>query len=228
MLERFEGLAEPLEEKSMLWRFMDFTKYVAMLHGEGLFFARADEMPDPFEGRYGRGRRPDQRGLQAAQSLRERVLLSCWHENENESAAMWRIYLSGEDGIAIRSTVARLCDSLSATSDAVVLGKVQYIDEHQAAQPGDQELAPFFCKRKSFEYEREVRLVCRIGDEPEASGRYVSVNLEKLIEEVVLAPTAGAWLLDLVRSVTEKYGLKVPVVASKMLDPPDGPTCRQR
>jgi hypothetical protein len=225
MLEPFEGLAQPLDESSRLWRFMDFTKYVAMLHRKALFFARADEMPDPFEGRYGRRRQPDQPARPDPQSLRQRVLLSCWHENDHESAAMWRIYLSGEDGIAIVSSFARLREALSPTAEPIVAGKVQYVDDHQGAQPCDDELAPFFCKRKSYEYEREVRLLCRADDATDQPGRYMAVHLDKLIEKVVIAPSAEAWLLDLVSSVTQKYGLQVPVSASSMLNPPDEETC---
>ena len=224
MLERFEALAEPPDESSTLWRFMDFTKYVAMLHRRSLFFARADEMPDPFEGRYGRRRQVDALGHHGARQLRKQVLLSCWHENEHESAAMWRIYLSAEDGIAIRTSFPRLCQALSATNEKIVAGKVRYVDERRPAPLSDLELAPFFCKRKSFEYEREVRLLCRAADADEQLGRYVAVDLQELIEQVVIAPTAESWLLDLVSSVTEKYGVTVPVAASTMLDCPDEPS----
>jgi hypothetical protein len=36
-----------------LWRFLDFAKFVDMLDRETLFFARADTMIDPWEGRIG-------------------------------------------------------------------------------------------------------------------------------------------------------------------------------
>jgi hypothetical protein len=38
-----------------LWRFLDFAKFVDMLDRETLFFARADTMIDPWEGRIGDG-----------------------------------------------------------------------------------------------------------------------------------------------------------------------------
>ena len=40
----------PSDPKTTLWRYMDFTKYVALLESEKLFFARADTLGDPHEG----------------------------------------------------------------------------------------------------------------------------------------------------------------------------------
>jgi hypothetical protein len=37
----------------MLWRYMDFAKFVALLEGNALHFARADLLGDPFEGASG-------------------------------------------------------------------------------------------------------------------------------------------------------------------------------
>jgi hypothetical protein len=36
-----------------LWRYMDFSKYVAMLASQTLFFSRLDQLQDPFEGAMG-------------------------------------------------------------------------------------------------------------------------------------------------------------------------------
>jgi len=223
MLEAFEGVAESLDERATLWRFMDFTKYVAMLHRRALFFARADEMPDPFEGLYGRRTPRDYRtqGRPDVERLRERVLLSCWHENEHESAAMWRIYLSAEDGVAIRSSVARLREALATAAEPLIVGRVQYVDRRPRVDAPEHELAPFFCKRKSFEYEREVRALRQEERAPDKPGRYVTVDVAKLIDAVVIAPAGQPWLRELVSSVTEKYGLRVPIVGSTLLEPPD-------
>ncbi|MEJ7829907.1 MAG: hypothetical protein WKF91_16990 [Segetibacter sp.] len=41
------------EDNSVLWRFMDFTKFVSLLKTKSLFFTRADKFQDPFEGAKG-------------------------------------------------------------------------------------------------------------------------------------------------------------------------------
>lgn len=220
MIEDIGSLAEAPDAPSTLWRFMDFTKYVAMLHQRALFFARADQMPDPFEGFHGRTRRTGPRANDEDVAFRQRVFLNCWHENRHESAAMWRMYLSAEDGVAVRSSVARLREELSASAESIRIGKVRYVDSASDARSGEHELDPFFCKRTSFESEREVRLLWKAEEPTDEVGRYVRVNLDNVIEQVVVCPTAEGWLQELVRSVTAKYGLKLPVVASTMLDPP--------
>lgn len=42
----------PIPEAA-LWRYMDFTKFVALLKDNALYFARADHLGDPFEGARG-------------------------------------------------------------------------------------------------------------------------------------------------------------------------------
>lgn len=41
------------EKETVLWRFMDFTKFVSLLSTKSLFFTRADLFEDPFEGAKG-------------------------------------------------------------------------------------------------------------------------------------------------------------------------------
>jgi len=40
--------------------------------------------------------------------MRRYVFVNPWHKNEFESAAMWKLYLKSEEGVAIRTTVERL------------------------------------------------------------------------------------------------------------------------
>ena len=40
----------PPPDDAILWRYMDFTKFVSLLEKQALFFARADKLGDSFEG----------------------------------------------------------------------------------------------------------------------------------------------------------------------------------
>src|SRR5688572_1174241 len=102
---------EAPETDVAIWRFMDFTKFVAMLENEGLFFVRADLLGDPFEGSVPQvnvAARPrtfsDIPDLQPAalddllnawarshEWHRRQVRINCWHMNDEESAAMWKL-----------------------------------------------------------------------------------------------------------------------------------------
>ncbi len=217
----FRSVGEPLEPQASLWRFMDFTKYVSTLHQGALFFTRADELPDPFEGLHARQVRRWHQPARRARELeaRARVLLSCWYQNEHESAAMWRIYLSADEGVAIRTSATRLQSALSSANVPLYFGKVRYLDKPGPERRG--ELDAFFCKRKTFDYEREARVLWQADVAPNGPGSYLRTDLETLIEEVVVAPMAEPWFAELVKSVSTKYGLTVPVTISSMRELPN-------
>jgi hypothetical protein len=97
----------------------------------------------------------------------------------------------------------------------------------------DDLYGPFMRKRKSYEHENELRAVIskipgaaagetnvwlrreRNADEPEFCP-HVPVDLATLIEEIRVPPTAPAWFLELVKSVSEKYELNKLVRRSNL------------
>ena len=131
--------APPCDAK--LWRYMDFTKLLSLLETKTLFFTRADKLGDPFEGcfpqvvleRLKLGLEHNQQGgiywnmTQALKTIRRWTLISCWHEGASESAVMWKCYNSNNDGIAIKTSYRRLCESLLGPEE-IYIGRVRYID----------------------------------------------------------------------------------------------------
>jgi hypothetical protein len=55
--EEHEVFDPPEDLDATIWRYVDFTKLVSLLDTKSLFFARADQLGDPFEGSYSRGQR---------------------------------------------------------------------------------------------------------------------------------------------------------------------------
>ena len=45
----------PPPDDAVLWRYMDFTKFVSVLDKRALFFSAADKFGDPFEGSISKG-----------------------------------------------------------------------------------------------------------------------------------------------------------------------------
>lgn len=144
-----------------IWRYMNFAKFVAMLEYGGLFFSRVDELEDPFEATI-----PDSSYQQLAANMPEYLMLhsdqrayltvNCWHMNEYESAAMWKLYSDSDDVIAIRSTYSRLRRNLA---NGVFVGIVNYIDYIHEKFNELQFLEAVIHKRRSFEHERELRAI---------------------------------------------------------------------
>jgi hypothetical protein len=210
----------PVDRQLKLFRFLDFTKYVSMLDQRAVFFTRANHLADPFEGSHLKSWTGGTQDVDDAERRRDSVLVNCWHANAHESAAMWRIYLKSDEGVAIQATVERLESAFEAAAEGLYVGAVRYLDheldhDRESAVTGS-ELGPIFCKRKAFEYEREVRLVKRAGKDRRTGGHYVACDLDRLIERVVVSPAAPSWFADLVRSVTHRYGFDFRIEDSEL------------
>lgn len=236
----------PGEHTASIWRYLDFTKYVSMLDTESLYFCRADRFEDPYEGIPHPSFIEEQRkaiwdalsfdwgiALDTWQEMdlktkyeaaRSRALVNCWHENDHESAAMWRLYLNSPEGIAIRSTAEQLKKSITGHTE-VQIARVEYVD---FASPLDgnvklnlsETLKPFFLKRLTFAHEREIRAIVEVNQPPEHGLAY-KVQLGALISSIHVSPLAPDWFLSLVKSVNQRYGItKIPVLKSKLYETP--------
>ena len=166
--------------------------------------------------------------------LRTISFVNSWHIKDHESAAMWKIYLSSDEGIAIQSTYQRLIDSLASYDKFEIhVGLIKYIDYEKEVIPMGNLLSPFVYKRKSFEYEDELRaliwtpqhgmndlLNSKNNKYKGIFGLYVPVDLERLIERIFVSPNAPSWILELIKIVTTKFGLKKEVAQSNLTTSP--------
>lgn len=218
----------PSPANTRIWRYMDFTKYMWLLQKRALFFPRADLLGDPFEGSLASANPSlwpvvyPQIPLEAHNNmapfrsiLPQWTFINSWHASERESAAMWKLYLTTNEGIAVVSTYERLIQVLPENA---YVGLVKYIDYDTEWMPDGNLFLPFLHKRKSFEHEREVRAI--IMDAPSRNaegqwplnaspGRTVPIDVSILIESVRVSPTAPAWLFDLIADTSQSVGIRV-------------------
>jgi hypothetical protein len=229
---------QPESTSFKIWRYLDFTKYVSMLDSQALFFAPIPSLKDRFEGTIPRGsyntfkrhmaelqpswsdQKIEERARKAFAVLTSARLaneVSCWHQNENESEAMWKLYLKSDEGIAIESTYSALASCFEGKHE-VALGKVRYADYDALTSVPNVEI--FMLKRPSFAHEQEVRAsVVNAGAvvrHAAGEGTSVPVNLTTLVKRVVVAPGSPSWLLPLIRRVTQKYGYEFEVAPSSL------------
>lgn len=239
---------QPDNENAKIWRYMDFAKYVSLLSKQELFFARSDMFEDPFEGsipakisELWRSPLPEtHRHIHhdITKHQREWTYISCWHLNEYESEAMWKLYAKTNEAVAIQSTYAKLRDSLP---NEVCLGCVNYMDyetlySRTPIKSSPDQIWPFIHKRISFEHEKEVRAVkwrledgftydkdgwTAIGAKKNTlSGQAIPLPLKEVIEKIYIAPYAPNWFKSVVESVTEKYSFEFSIVQSDMNNQP--------
>jgi hypothetical protein len=249
---------QPDDVNIRIWRYMDLAKYLALLQSRTLFFPRANLLGDPFEGSVPRANEAvwqvirelrksnpelsqgwDKVDDGAFEAMRkqtsdffksnvERFFVSCWHENQKESAAMWRLYSESTFAVAIQSTYSTLVNSLPSWVD---VGRVKYIDYATTPIAQGNILYPIMHKRHSFEHECEVRAVAWEmlggpigGDEIRKlmtpAGIPIAVEPEKLIEKVFVSPFAPVWFTEVVHKATKCLFKNIPVHQSSLRDSP--------
>lgn len=213
-----------------VWRYVDFTRMLALLESRALYFSSVEvlALEDPYEGllatptvvRMRAGpREVAEHNLAAMRTGRRLVYASCWHQGEDESLAMWKLYVPQNQGIAIQSSIAGIKRAVSSSRIGVFIGAVNYIDYD--IEDADDFNALFLAlrKRRSFEHEREVRVL--VGPRADgALGVAVPVELDVLVERIYVAPTSPPWIRDLIEKLTRRFGIMVPVVHSSIDDAP--------
>ena len=238
-----------------IWRYMDFTKYMSMLESSSLYFTRLDKLGDPYESTYPRGNvkaiqdLPDvwyeeaggskEADVEYSKALAESFVkfasANCWHANQHESAAMWKLYLKSDEGIAIRSSIGRIDNALGHLikptqhwgniTQPINYDMMTYMDYETERMDESQPTNYALHKRISFSHENEFRLLyirdSPIEANPELVGHDVPVDLLKLIDHIFIAPTAQTWFFEIVKKITqERYKLNIEVSQSSLSSAP--------
>src|SRR4029078_7222575 len=94
--------------------------------------------------------------IELPEKSRKEMFVNCWHMNEAESSAMWKLHTSQDESICLRSTYEPLADLLP---HECMLGQVKDINDMTDTIDMGNMLNYIVHKRKSFEHEREVRAV---------------------------------------------------------------------
>jgi hypothetical protein len=235
-----------------LWRYMDFSKFVALLNDQALYFARADSLGDRWEGAKGAAANKQQWDEHYLRSFREVVrnpppgveftlseeevdkeaqrlldelgsigkydlrttYVSCWHEAEVESEALWRLYCPPQSaGIAIRTTFSALTASLE-DDPSISIGRVRYIDFRKSFADVNDAI---FRKRQSLSHEKEVRAVIRVLKAGRGRGIRRPVELAHLLKTVVMSPFGPPWLEAVLWETMNRFGVNAPIVASELI-----------
>lgn len=219
-------------KRTVLWRYMDFAKFVEMLESRTLWFARIDHLEDPLEGTYtdaelaGIRKHLEETRAQALinvfRSARSELYVNCWRSGSTESLAMWDLYGKGSGIVAVKSTVGRLREAAATYDKPVYISKAKYVDWNDA--PGlDNVLVACSRKDVSYQHESEVRVIVSEDSNNLGTKRRLGirlpVNVRQLITEVMVGPREQKWVVRLVERVMERYGLPQPVVASNRLMP---------
>jgi len=207
----YEDKIETPDNNKKIWRYMDFSKYVDMLTTNTLYFTRADKLEDPYDcsGMQFFGEQYKQLSSAYPDEVKERtrqvntferlfVYLNCWHMNDVESAALWRLYSENKyETIAIQTTFGKLKSEIEnkwSRDGGPHITKVKYDIENAGEPIGNPPEGRLFSalsraniiyKRKSFEHEQELRAFIYQGFDKEIKEKCLrnEAHLEKLMKE---------------------------------------------
>jgi len=221
------NLSLPENPDTVVWKYLDLSKFLDLLMSQKLFMSRSDKFEDQYEGTFSEPTFEEMKKLAADnpeflsyyKTHREKVIVSSWHINEYESFAMWQIFTGNSEGLAIRSTVGRLKNALTVESQFEQhIGKVNYIDYKKEYIPFDDAFFPFLFKRKSFQYEREIRIISDLShtDLTINDGLKIKVNISELIEKIYIHPKSENWYKRLVIDLLGRLGFDFTIEKSDL------------
>jgi hypothetical protein len=221
---------------------MTHERFKSLVDTESLFFCRADKFPDQWEGifpikmieKFGLDKQSfpsDDGNIYTScewhiQKEARSHLINCWHVDDSESFAMWKIY-GGEqqDSIAIQSTIGRLKQSFNANTERIWIGEVEYID-FRDWEPKNRffnsdtpnTLKTFFLKWHHFKYENEIRAVINkaYNNHRSEKGILVKVDISELIERIYISATADKKKEKEISDVLMECGYSFPIYRSDL------------
>ena len=221
---------------------MDFSKYVDLLTTSELHFTRADKLEDPYDCSAMQFLPELYKQLSSAYPHDKEwthqlntfgrlfVYLNCWHINDGQSAALWKLYSENKyETIAIQSTFGKFESEIKVKwpLDGIRISKVKY-DPENAGEPieggrlfSSSGLENIIYKRPSYAHEKELRAFIFQGvdklkenytlrneahlkklmkDRPE----YIRIKItpSDLIEKVYVSPHATDLFVELVKNVS--------------------------
>jgi hypothetical protein len=108
------------------------------------------------------------------------------------------------------------------------MGMVNYIDYEKDTFPFiDKDLfVPFIYKRNAFEHEKEYRAIIALDnsfdwrEEETPRGKYISVDIDTLIESIYLSPDSPNWYIDVVNGILEKFNFRKELRVSSLKHEP--------
>lgn len=217
----------PEDPDTIVWKYLDLSKFLDLLLSKKLFMSRSDKFEDQYEGTFSEPTFEEIRKiaennpefLDYYKSHREKIVISSWHINEYESFAMWQIFTKNNEGLAIQSTVKRLQEAMKPeTKTTQYIGEVNYIDYKKEYIPFDDTFFPFLFKRKSFQYEREVRIISDVTQNNIVinEGLKIDVDIHQLIEKIYIHPKSENWYKNLVIQLMEQLGFNFSIEKSDL------------
>lgn len=224
---------------TVIWKYMDISKFISLISRKSLWLARADTFKDEHEGIFPFEmqkalnliyRKFEEKGELSdgpinntsdfQQYLIKNAYISCWHQNIEENMVMWEIYGKTLNSVAIRTTVQDLIDSVDIKYLKKVGSRIAFepvIYKNPEDVPGELDYdTPFFIKRAHFHFEKEMRLYISSysAQSPNIDnplGHEIPINIDNLVKGLYVHPDAADWFLAAIQALVDQFKLSLEV-----------------
>ncbi|MFC3912848.1 DUF2971 domain-containing protein [Pseudaeromonas sharmana] len=232
-----------------LTRYISLTKLLAFLE-HGLFIPKATLFDDELEGvLYYFGEKKPTNHIISRESIRscmDWIYISCWHLDETESHAMWKIYGASSESVAIQTTEAdfkyayfSLKSNMHTYFDSVryknpTQDNIKELDSifvlNNINTPTYENTATYaallsFMKHSGFSFENEARLIAidpnaNSTSKNNSNGISISnIESQQMIKKILIHPYAPVWFEKLVIDILcNRYKLDIPVHRSVLVE----------
>ena len=202
---------------------MSLSKFICLLRNKALYFNRVDNFNDNKECTL---TAIDKKIFYYSENTKEywererkRYFISCWIESDYELALMWETY--GKGGVAIKTSVGNLIDSLTVDTDHTqYLARVNYIDDQlESTQEAGKRMNVLqipLSKRKYYEQEKEIRLLFSKNEVDDQTGISFPIDINCLISEVRVYPGAPQYFLEIVKNELQSVEIDINVLFSEI------------
>ncbi len=174
--------------------------------------------------------------------VRKSSFISCWHLASDQNIAMWNLYGSGIEAVAIKATVGKLRAALAERKTELEakglkgnVTRVQYVDANIVEDEPDELLGrfdpgdvffPVTVKHAAYEHEKEVRLILVqtvSGSAPPVGHHFkvaaASAQLSNFVDAVYLNPmlSSNHWFCELVDYQHKLHGLPKDLLKHELI-----------
>lgn len=224
---------EPKDE-TIIWRYMDISKFLSLLQKQSLFFSCANRLGDKYEMSLVDDITPADIDHQIS-DIRDKARVNCWNISDHEEDLMWRKYIKTNSlGIAIESNYRNLKDSFSKSDQVIASGIVKY-SQHldmstlKEGEMKDDMINIMLHKKRLYKGENELRFfVYPLGSDTSNNvviesngdiniiGENVKIDLEKLIYRIYTSPEAPKYFIDSIIKLLRNQGFYKEVIPSEI------------
>ena len=224
MYEKHDSINTP-DKSLIIWRYLDLWKFLDIIDNRKLYMSRADTFEDKFEGRIPLSKEiklKDDHPLKnidsfSESSLKKSSYITCWCSEQNETYPMWKIYSDYRQGLAIKSTVGDLIDSISKNEKKQYIRKIKYVNPKENYFFKGNTYQLFFEKLDYFVFENEIRIITSLPYKDNRAllelpqGTKIDTDPEIIINEIYLAPLADKNFKELIELKLREINLDIEV-----------------